>query len=259
MAELYAVVTGASSGIGAEMAKYLARQGYDMILTARRTARLEKLKRAFKRRYGTKTIVISADLSTREGCSELYEQISGYDIEVFINNAGFGDAGPFIETDLEKEISMIDVNVRAVHILTKLMLRYFKERGSGYLLNVASSAGLFPAGPFMATYYSTKAYVTSLTSAIAEELREQGSDIYIGALCPGPVNTEFNEVANVQFALNGISPKYCAVYAIKQMFKRKEIIVPTFRMKFVVFIQRFAGRKKVIKMTAGQQKKKIYK
>ena len=204
-------------------------------------------------------MIISADLSTQEGCTELYEKIKDYDIEVFINNAGFGDAGPFAETELDKDISMIDVNVRAVHILTKLMLRYFKERGTGYLLNVASSAGLFPAGPFMATYYATKAYVTSLTSAIAEELREEGSDVYIGALCPGPVNTEFNEVANVQFALKGISPKYCASYAMKQMFKRKEIIVPTFRMKAAVLGPRFVNRRTAVRITAGQQKKKIYK
>ena len=259
MGELFAVVTGASSGIGTEMAKYLARQGYDMILTARRTDRLDKLRRAFRKRYGTKSVIISADLSTQEGCTELYEKIKDYDIEVFINNAGFGDAGPFVETELDKDISMIDVNVRAVHILTKLMLRYFKERGTGYLLNVASSAGLFPAGPFMATYYATKAYVTSLTSAIAEELREEGSDVYIGALCPGPVNTEFNEVANVQFALKGISPKYCASYAMKQMFKRKEIIVPTFRMKAAVLGPRFVNRRTAVRITAGQQKKKIYK
>jgi Short-chain dehydrogenases of various substrate specificities len=153
---------------------------------------------------------------------------------------------------------MIDVNVRAVHILTKLMARYFKEKDSGYLLNTASSAGLFPAGPYMATYYATKAYVTSLTSAVAEELREAGSKVYVGALCPGPVDTEFNEVANVEFALKGISPKYCAQYAVKQMFKRKEIIIPTFRMKAVVFLQRLGSRHFAVKATAGQQKKKIY-
>ena len=101
--------------------------------------------------------------------------------------------------------------------------------------------------------------MTSLTSAIAEELREEGSDVYIGALCPGPVNTEFNEVANVQFALKGISPKYCASYAMKQMFKRKEIIVPTFRMKAAVLGPRFVNRRTAVRITAGQQKKKIYK
>ena len=258
MAKIYAVVTGASSGIGTEIAKCLARQGYDMVLVARRRDRLEKLKKYLSKRYDTDSIIIEEDLSGREGCERLYEKISGLDVEVFVNNAGFGDAGNFAETDPDKDIQMIDVNVKAVHILTKLMVTYFREKKEGYLLNVASSAGLFPAGPFMATYYATKAYVTSLTSAVAEELREEGSKVYVGALCPGPVNTEFNDVANVQFALKGISPKYCAAYAVHQMFKRKEIIVPTFRMKAAVFAQRLAPRKTIVKMTAGQQKKKIY-
>lgn len=258
MAHIYAVVTGASSGIGTEIAKLLARQGYDMALVARRRDRLEKLDKYLSKRYGTQSVIIEEDLSSREGCERLYEKISGLDVEVFINNAGFGDAGSFAETDSDKDVQMIDVNVKAVHILTKLMVRYFREKEGGYLLNVASSAGLFPAGPFMATYYATKAYVTSLTSAVAEELREEGSNVYVGALCPGPVNTEFNDVANVQFALKGISPKYCAAYAVNQMFKRKEIIVPTFRMKAAVFATRLAPRKTIVKMTAGQQRKKIY-
>ena len=257
MANIYAVVTGASSGIGLEISRVLARQGYDMILVARRRDRLEKLKKFLSKRYGTESVIIEEDLSTREGCERLYDKIKDYDIEVFVNNAGFGDAGPFTETDLNKDVQMIDVNVRAVHILTKLMAIYFRKKNGGYLLNVASSAGLFPAGPYMATYYATKAYVTSLTSALAEELREAGSDVYVGALCPGPVNTEFNDVANVQFALKGISPRYCAAYAIDQMFKRKEIIVPTARMKLVVFIQRLATRRFTVRTTAGQQKKKI--
>lgn len=258
MANIYAVVTGASSGIGTELAKVLARQGYDMILVARRRDRLEKLRKYLSAKYGTDSVIIEEDLSSVEGCKRLYEKVSGYEVEVFINNAGFGDAGSFTETDLDKDLQMIDVNVRAVHVLTKLMAGYFREKNGGYLLNVASSAGLFPAGPYMATYYATKAYVTSLTSALAEELREEGSDVYVGALCPGPVNTEFNNVANVQFALKGISPKYCAAYAVNQMFKRKEIIVPTARMKFVVFIQRLSTRRFAVKITARQQKKKIY-
>ncbi len=257
MAEIYAVVTGASSGIGAAIAKCLARQGYDMILTARRTERLEKLAKGMKRRYGTNVVVISADISKAEGCYYLFDKIRGFDIEVFVNNAGFGDAGSFTETELSKELGMVDVNVKAVHILTKLVVNYFRKKNHGYLLNVASSAGLFPAGPYMATYYATKAYVTSLTSAVAQELREEGSDVYIGALCPGPVDTEFNEVANVEFALKGISPEYCASYAVDRMFKRKEIIIPTLRMKAAVFAARFATRRFTVGLTARQQKKKL--
>jgi short-subunit dehydrogenase len=152
---------------------------------------------------------------------------------------------------------MIDVNVTAVHLLTKMILHRFKERTSGgYILNVASSAGLFPAGPYMATYYASKAYVTSLTSAIAGELKDENSDIYIGALCPGPVDTHFNDVANVEFSLKGISAKKCAIYAVNQMFKRKTIIVPTLRMKMAVFFVRLLPRSVMVSMTGRQQKKK---
>ena len=123
-------------------------------------------------------------------------------------------------------------------------------------MNVASSAGLFPAGPYMATYYATKAYVTSITQAIARELKEEDSEIYVGALCPGPVDTELNDVANVEFALKGISAGYCVSYALKQMFdRRKVLIVPTLRMKLAVLGTRFLSRDQVVALTADQQKK----
>lgn len=121
---------------------------------------------------------------------------------------------------------MIDVNIKAVHILTKKFLPDMIARNEGYILNVASVAGLMPAGPYMATYYATKAYVTSFTSAIAEEL-EKKSNVYVGSLCPGPVDTEFNQVADVKFNLKGITSEYCVNYALDKMYKRKKIIVPT--------------------------------
>ena len=124
-------------------------------------------------------------------------------------------------------------------------------------MNVASSAGLIPAGPYMATYYATKAYVVSLTRAIAQELQDEGSNIYIGALCPGPVNTEFNSVANVEFALRGISPSYCVKYAIRQMKKRKVLIVPTLTIKAATFFGRFIPQSLYIKIAGHQQKKKF--
>ena len=159
--------------------------------------------------------------------------------------------------DLEKETNMIDVNIKAMHILCKLVLQKMKKQEGGYLLNVASSAGLIPAGPYMATYYATKAYVVSLTRAIAQELQDEGSNIYIGALCPGPVNTEFNSVANVEFALCGISPSYCVKYAIRQMKKRKVLIVPTLTIKAATFFGRFIPQSLYIKIAGHQQKKKF--
>ena len=122
---------------------------------------------------------------------------------------------------------------------------------------MASSAGLIPAGPYMATYYATKAYVTSLTRAVARELKEQKSKVYIGCLCPGPVDTEFNDVANVQFALKGISPSYCANYAIDKMKKRKVVIVPSLKMKMAMFGGRLIPDDLYIKIAGHQQKKKF--
>ena len=253
--EKYAVITGASSGIGVEFAKRLAKKDYHLILVARRQERLEKL----KKKLGTPCDIITADLGKEEECYRLFEEIKDKEIEVFINNAGFGDCGAFLEGDLEKELNMIQVNVKAVHLLTKLVLRKMEKQNAGYLLNVASSAGLMEAGPYMATYYATKSYVTSLTQGIAQELKEKGSNVYIGCLCPGPVDTEFNNVANVEFALKGITPGYCASYALKQMYRKKVVIIPTLQMKAAMTFGRFLPRSIYVKIASHQQKKKIYK
>ena len=247
----YAVITGASAGIGAEFAKGLARKGYALILVARRIEPMQDLAKTLK----TECEIITADLAKEEECYRLFERIKDKKIEIFINNAGFGDCGKFLETDLNKEMNMIQVNIKAVHLLTKLILQKMKGE-EGYILNVASSAGLMPAGPYMATYYATKAYVTSLTRAIAEELRESGSKVYVGCLCPGPVETEFNKVANVTFSLKGISAAYCANYALKQMEKRKIVIIPTFLMKLAMTSGRLLPTSLYIRIAAHQQKKK---
>jgi short-subunit dehydrogenase len=184
-------------------------------------------------------------------------EIADKKIGIFINNAGFGDCGCFLETDEKKELAMIDLNVKALHLLTKLVIRKMDYQEGGYLLNVASSAGLMPAGPYMATYYATKAYVASLTRAIARELEEIGSNVYIGALCPGPVDTAFNYVANVEFALPGISAEECVAYAIRQMKRRKTVIVPTLSMKAATTLGRLIPPDLSIRLTGHQQKKKF--
>lgn len=257
-----AVLTGASSGIGKQFAPKLAQRGYDLLLVARRVDRLEELKNEIDD-PDISVDIFEADLSKRDEITKLVQYIEGSEkkMDIFINCAGFGLAGPFIETDLDREIGMIDVNVTAVHILTKEVLRIMDKSGKHdkYIMNVASSAGLFPAGPYMATYYATKAYVTSLTRAISMELSERHSDITISCLCPGPVDTEFNEVADVSFALRGISADYCAEYALNKMFLKKTVIVPTFTMKFAVFSARLFSGKAIIKMAGNQQKKKIYR
>ena len=177
-------------------------------------------------------------------------------IDILINNAGFGLFGEFDTTDLSSELNMIDVNIRAVHILTKLFLKDMVKRNSGYILNVSSSAS-FQAGPLMATYYATKSYVTRLSVAIYEELRRKKSKVHISCLCPGPVKTNFNNVADVQFSMKGMDSDKVAKYAIDKMLKKnKLLIVPGFKVKTLVFFNRFISTKRAAKIVYKFQKRK---
>ena len=223
-----ALITGASSGIGRDMAKYLSKLGYDLVIVARNKEALENLKNELK----TNVEVVAMDLSQNENCYKLHEQIR--DIDILINNAGFGEFGNFTDTNLEKEISMIETNIIALHILTKLYIKDMAEKDKGHILNVASIAGFMP-GPLMATYYASKNYVVSLTRAIRKELKKKKSNVHLSLLCPGPVNTNFNNVANVKFKAKGISSEYVAKYAIDKMLKNKFIILPGTGIKFVKF------------------------
>ena len=185
-----ALITGASSGIGKCMAYELAKRGIDLILVARDEEALNKIKNDVR----VNTKVIALDLQVSKNVFKLYDKVQNENIDILINNAGFGLFGLFSETDLDRELEMIDLNIKAYHILTKLFLKDFIKKDSGYILNVCSSAG-FMAGPRLSTYYATKNYVTKLSMAINEELRERKSKVSISALCPGPVNTNFNKVA----------------------------------------------------------------
>ena len=247
-----AFITGATSGLGAEFARRYAKEGYRLILTGRRTQRLS----ALKEELGTECLIITADVSDEAKCKELLNDIADEEIDVFINNAGFGTAGSFLETSLEKEIAMVKVNDIAMHILFKGVLAKMHKQGCGTILNVASSAGLFPAGPYMSTYYASKAYVTSLTKGVAHELKEIGSSVYVACLCPGPVDTEFNANADVTFSLKGITAERCVDECLKGMRKKKTVIIPTLRTKAATFGARLLPESFVIMMTAGQQKKK---
>ena len=246
-----ALITGASSGIGRDMARILSSKGYDLILVARRKDKLEKI----KKELNTDVTIITMDISSTFNCVKLYNKVKKEDIDVLINNAGFGLFGEFINTDLDKELDMIDVNIKAVHTLTKLFLADFVKKDKGYILNVASSAAFLP-GPLMATYYSTKAYVLRLTQSIKEELRRSKSNVYVGALCPGPVNTEFNNVAGVNFSIKSLESYDVAEYAIKKMFKRKKMIVPGITIKIGVFFTRFLPFGLQSKISYDIQKKK---
>ena len=247
-----ALITGASSGIGRDMARYLAAKGYDLILVARREDRLKELRDELK---NVKVQLITTDVGDADCCRRLYEQTLDEQIDLLINNAGFGLAGEFCSTDLDRELNMINVNIRAVHLLTKLFLKDFIARDSGVILNVASSAGFMP-GPLLSTYYASKNYVLRLSEAIYEELRHRGSHVGISVLCPGPVNTEFNRVAQVKFAVKGISSERVAKLAVDKALRGKLIIIPGAMMKVGLFFRRFVPEKMLLKIAYGFQKRK---
>jgi len=246
-----ALITGASSGIGRDMARILSEQGWDLILVARRKDKLEQLKKQLK----TDVKIITMDVSSTFNCTKLYNRVKDEDIDLLINNAGFGKFGEFNNIKLDEELDMIDVNIKAVHILTKLFLNDFVEKDKGYILNVASSAA-FQSGPLMATYYSTKAYVLHLSEAIYEELRKNKSNVSISVLCPGPVRTEFNKVAKVKFNLKSLESYDVAEYALKKTFKKKLVIIPGIGIKLGTFANRLLPRKLMLRIIYKIQQKK---
>lgn len=246
-----ALITGASSGLGADMARVLVSEGYEVILVARRKSKLEKL----QKELGENAKIIVKDISSTYNCMELYKEVKKDDIDILINNAGFGMCNFFTDGNLDRELDMIDLNIKSLHTLTKLFLKDFVKKDQGYILNVGSSAGFMP-GPLMATYYSTKNYVVSFTSALYEELRRMDSNVSVSCLCPGPVDTEFNKVARVKFGVKSSNSMDVAKYAIKKMFDEKLIIVPTLRMKLALTFCKFIPRKMLLKMTYKIQEKK---
>ena len=247
-----AIITGATSGIGEAFANVLYDMGSSLILVGRNSSKLEEL----KKKYGRKCEIIEMDLSSTYNCMELYEMVKTKRIDLVINNAGFGDCGYFDETDLNKELDMIDVNIKAVHTLTKLFLADFYKHNRGFILNVASIAAFAP-GPLMATYYATKTYVLNLTKSISMELKNNKSDVYIGCLCPGPVDTNFNNTAGVSFSLKGMKSDKVAKYAINEMLKKKEIIIPGFKTKIGYICTKFMSNNALSKTIFKGQKKKI--
>ena len=214
---MIALVTGASSGIGRDIARSLARHGINVIITARRSDRLRKLKRELTRKYGVRVKAITADLSDEKQVFELYEKVKRYNIDIFINNAGLGVFGDFSQTDLQSELDLINVNIRAFHILFKLFVRDFTERDFGYILNTASVAGFLP-GPYFSSYYASKAYIVRMTQAVEQELITKNSSVNLSLLCPGPVATEFGETANVKFITPQANSAKLAEHAVREMF-----------------------------------------
>ncbi len=249
-----ALITGASSGIGKDMAKIMAKKGYDLAIVARNEEELKKLAKELEEKNKIKIEVIATDLSNEENCKEIHKKVQNVDI--LINNAGFGDCGNFTKTSLQKELNMIQTNIIAYHILTKLYLIDMKAKGSGKILNVASIAGFMP-GPLMATYYATKAYIVKLSESIREELKKEKSDIQISILCPGPVNTNFNNIANVDFKIREANSMDVAKYAINKLEQGKFYIIPGIDVKLAKIGAKIFPANLVSKVTYMVQKRKI--
>ena len=245
-----ALITGASSGIGRDIARYLDSLGYELFLVAINEGKLKKLAKECK---NAKYYIY--DLRNQEEVFKLYDELKNEEIDFLINNAGFGLFGYFDETNLDRELEMIDVNIKQVHILTKLFLKDMVKKDKGRILNVASSAGFY-AGPYLNTYYATKNYVLKLTMALYEELKVRKSNVKVSVLCPGPVNTEFNNVAGGHFNTKGLSSEYVAKYAVDKALKNKLIIIPGTMMKLGIFFSRFLPYKLQLKMIYSIQQNK---
>lgn len=245
-----ALITGASSGIGRDIAKNLLKLNYKLILVSRNKEKLDEEFKEYKKQVKT----YEFDLTKVDDCKKLYKEVQKENIDILINNAGFGDSGDFTETNLNKELEMIDLNIKAYHILTKLFLKDFVKRNYGRILNVASIAGFMP-GPYMATYYASKNYIVSLTLAIYEELKKNKSNVKISMFCPGPVNTNFNNVANVKFNISAVSSEKASKIAIEGMFRNKLIIIPN-NMKINYLLTKVAPTKIVLKIISLIQKRR---
>ena len=280
---MWALITGASSGIGRDMARYLYRLGYNLIIVARNVDKLNELKEELSQNkvnadiknnstenmrvegqittnkkdnkidnneqikneienksanpQEQQVIIKQVDLSDKDQCIKLYEETKHISLDLLVNNAGFGVFGEFVETDLEKEINLINTNITAVHILTKLYLKDMIRNNKGHILNVASIAGMEP-GPLMAAYYASKSYVIRLSRAINKEIKKRKANVKISVLCPGPVDTNFNNVAKVVFKAPSMPSEKVAKYGIDKALKGKLIIIPGFFNKCVRFFSK---------------------
>lgn len=245
-----ALITGATSGIGKCIAEKLSQRGWELILTGRN----EEILAEMAERLG-KCEIVAADLSQKSEIFRVYDFCRGKNVDMLVNNAGFGVFGRFSETDLDTEIDMLTVNITAVHILMKLFLREFREKDSGIILNVASAAA-YLTGPLMASYYASKSYVLKLSAAAAEELRREGSKVKITVLCPGPVDTEFNNRAGVTFSMKPVSAEKTADCGLNAAFSGKLIAIPNLVTKLGVTGARFLSHKLTARLVYGMQERK---
>jgi short-subunit dehydrogenase len=250
MSRPLAIVTGASAGIGLALARTLAREGHDLALVARREDQLTELAAELKSRYGADSLVVALDLTADDAADQLVNALGGRDVDVLVNNAGFGGLGRFAERSREDDLRMVALNVTALTDLTKTFLPGMLVRRRGRILNVASTAGFQP-GPFMAVYYASKAYVLSLSQALAEETA--GSGVTVTCLCPGPTESEFHAIAgtDAQPLTSGalsMSAEAVAEAGYKAMMRGKLVEVPGLTNKLGAQSVRVAPRRVVLKI-----------
>lgn len=253
-----ALITGASSGIGYELAVLFARDGFDLVLVARSVPKLETLARELSSAHGTRALVLPADLSRPEAPEEIVRRLAdaGVTVDILVNNAGVGLAGPFAETDPAAELAMLQLNVGALVSLTKLLVPRMIERGRGRILNVASTAAFVP-GPYMAGYYASKAYILSFSDALAHELR--GTGVTVTTLAPGPTRTGFATAAKMQTSrlfrvANVMRAADVARAGYRGLMAGKRLVVPGFFNKLLVAGARFVPRSVTAEM-AGRLNK----
>lgn len=257
---MYTLITGASSGIGLELAKVCASRGMNLILTARSQEQLQALSKEIREQYQVKTEVIPLDLSISGSATQLFKNVTEnkWDVNILINNAGFGDHGFFAQSSLKKQMEMIQLNIASLTELTHLCLSAMIKRNKGKILNVASTAA-FQSGPMMSVYYATKSYVLSFSEALAEELQHTG--VTITALCPGPTTSGFQKAANFSnIALLNMmqiaSSKEVAEYGYEAMMGGKVVAIHGFKNFILAQTSRFLPRSIVRKIIKKIQSKR---
>jgi short-subunit dehydrogenase len=254
-----ALITGASNGIGLELAKIHASKGDNLVLVARNKSKLDELKMELEKLYKIKVYTIGKDLSAHNSAKEVYDEtkLNNISIDFLINNAGFGDFGMFVESDWNKDLQMINLNITALTQFTKLFLQDMVQRQSGKIMNVASTAA-FQSGPTMAVYYATKAYVLSFSEAIDNEVRDKG--ITVTALCPGATESGFQAAAAMEESalVKGKklpSAKDVAEYGYKAMMKGKTVAIHGLKNYILANSVRLMPRSMVVKVTRQIQDK----
>jgi uncharacterized protein len=251
-----ALITGASSGIGLDLAHLFAEDGHDVVLVARSEDKLRELAKELEAKHGIRATVIVADLAKPHAPQQIF--VVAPPVDILVNNAGYGTSGKFAETDLRAELDMIQVNLAALTHLTKLFLGPMLERRRGRILNVASTASFQP-GPLMAVYYATKAYVLSFSEAIAEETR--GTGVTVTALCPGPTATGFQKAANMGSeallkVMRPVSSMEVARAGYRGLMRGKRIVIPGMKNKLGVQSLRVSPRAVVTKVVRALQERR---